>query len=271
MHSGRVETYPSYPSEAPEPPRSARPGKRAAGGIVGAGAVGWKALSLLKGLAFVGKFKVLASMLVSVVAYSWIFGWWYAVGFVLLIFVHECGHVLALRQMGIKATAPMFIPFLGAFVTMKEQPRSVVQEAVSAMAGPVLGLGAAGVTYWLSQVYDSGLLQALAYAGFFINLFNLLPMLPLDGGRVAGALHPAIWGLGLVAAVAFLFYFPSPVLILVVALGVLEMLRRWRAHRRGQTGTYFQVPALVRAQLGGVYLATAALCVWGMEAAYLPR
>ncbi|HYM64262.1 MAG TPA: site-2 protease family protein, partial [Gaiellaceae bacterium] len=147
------------------------------------------------------KFKIFvtsASMLVSVAAYAWIWGWRFAVGFVLLLLVHELGHVLELRHQGIPASAPLFIPFLGAVVGMKQLPDDAWREARVALAGPILGsLGAAGV--WAAgEAIDSQLLVALAFTGFFLNLFNLLPIVPLDGGRAVGALHPAIWGLGLV-------------------------------------------------------------------------
>jgi Zn-dependent protease len=138
------------------------------------------------------KLKVLttsASMLVSVAAYALIWGWRFALGFVLLLFVHELGHVLQLRREGIKASAPLFIPFLGAVVGMKELPKDAAAEARVGLAGPVLGSLACLVPVGLYGLTGNELFQALAFTGFFLNLFNLLPVLPLDGGRAGrGAL-----------------------------------------------------------------------------------
>src|SRR5204863_6910376 len=146
------------------------------------------------------KFKIFAvafSMLVSVGAYALLGGWWFGVGLVGLIFVHEMGHVLELRRQGVPASAPLFIPFMGAFVGMKQMPKNAWKEAQVALAGPILGTLGAGAVWGLGVVYDSNFLRAMAFIGFLINLFNLLPVVPLDGGRAAAALHPALWAVGL--------------------------------------------------------------------------
>lgn len=249
--------------------RRRRRGKAAVGAAGGAGLFAKLFLSL-KALTFLVKFKTALTMVISIAAYAWFFGWPFAVGFVLMLFVHEMGHVVVLRAQGIKASAPMFIPFLGAFVTVKQAQRSVAAEAVSALAGPVAGLAVSGAVLLAADSLDSPLLRALAYTGFFINLFNLLPALPLDGGRVAGALHPAVWLVGMAGAVALLLYRPSPVLYLVLILGGFEAFRRWRAHRRGTDGGYFKIPMVTRWQIGGAYVAVALLCLAGMAATYAP-
>ncbi len=203
----------------------------AGGGVAAKAGLLTKLFLALKASVVLVKFKFALSMAVSVIAYAFIFGWWYAVGFVALIAVHELGHVVALRFMGIKASLPTFIPFMGAFVTMKSKPKSVAHEAVSALAGPAIGTLGALAAFELSHVFNSPLLRALAYTGFFLNLFNLVPALPLDGGRVAGALHPALWIVGLVAAGVFAVLHPSPVLIFILVLGTVELVRRWRTHK----------------------------------------
>jgi len=106
------------------------------------------------------------TMLISVFAYTFIFGFWYAVGFVLLIFVHEMGHYIAARQRGLAVGAPTFIPFVGAWISMKDLPHNVEVEAYVGLAGPVLGTVGALVCYFLAREYDSNLLLALSYAGF---------------------------------------------------------------------------------------------------------
>jgi Zn-dependent protease len=247
---------------------------RAGGGAAAAGGVALKLtgkLALLgKSLLVLAKFKTAFSMLISVALYSIFWGWKFAVGFVLLILVHEFGHVFVLRAQGVKASAPMFIPFLGAFVKLEGPQRSVVQEAVSSLAGPAVGLlGAAGV-FAAAQQTDSPFLYALAYTGFLINLFNLAPVLPLDGGRVAGALHPAIWIAGMLGAVALLIFFPSPVAVFILILGGMETWRRWRDRKAGRTGDYFNVPSVTRWKIGAAYVVVVLACVYGMHAAYLP-
>src|SRR4051812_46088896 len=136
------------------------------------------------------------TMLLSVLAYSWLFGWRYAVGFVLLIFFHEMGHYIAARQRGLNVGAPTFIPFVGAWIQLKEMPHDVETEAYVGFAGPIAGTAAALVCYWLAREYDSRLLLALAYSGCMLNLFNLIPISPLDGGRITAIISPKVWLVG---------------------------------------------------------------------------
>lgn len=167
------------------------------------------------------------SMLVSIVAYSFIFGWWYAIGFVLLIFIHEMGHYIAAKQRGVNVGVPTFIPFVGAWIALKEQPVNVENEAYIGFAGPFVGTFAALIVYYFSRVYDSNLLLALAYSGFFINLFNLIPISPLDGGRISAVLTPRIWFLGVPLLIGFFFFFPSPMLIVLAILAFPQLKLAW--------------------------------------------
>jgi len=201
------------------------------------------------------KLKVLTtagSMLVSIAAYAWIWGWRFAVGFVLLIFVHELGHVLELRRQGVPASAPLFIPFLGAVVGMKQLPDDAWKEARVALAGPILGSIGAAVVWIAAEATGSEFLLALAFVGFFLNLFNLIPIVPLDGGRAAAALHPAIWLGGLVLMVGLAVYRPNPILILIVVLGGLELWKRWRD--RGENAEYYRLAVSQRVAVAVVYL-----------------
>lgn len=210
-----------------------------------------------------------ASMLVSIAAYAWIWGLPFAVGFVLLIFVHELGHVIELRRQGVPASAPLFIPFLGAVIGMKQLPDDAWKEARVALAGPILGsVGAAA--FWIAgEAADSDVLIGLAFVGFFLNLFNLVPIVPLDGGRAVGALHPAFWFVGLVMMVALVVVSPNPILILIVVLGGLDLWRRWR--ERGQAVDYYRLPTWQRATVGVVYLGLAATLALAMTATYVER
>src|SRR6476661_8168220 len=156
-------------------------------------------------------FTVAGTMIVSVGAYALLGGWWFGVGLVMLIFVHEMGHVLELRRQGVPASAPLFIPFMGAVVGMKQMPENAWKEAQVALAGPVLGTVGAAVVWGFGVAYDSNFLKAMAFVGFLINLFNLLPIVPLDGGRAAAALHPALWAIGLVGLLVLALYRPNPI------------------------------------------------------------
>src|SRR5215218_4525998 len=125
---------------------------------------------MIKALLLLLKAGKLGKMLLSVIAYSWIFGWWYAAGFVALIFVHEIGHYIAARQRGLDVGAPTFIPFVGAWIQLKDMPHNAETEAYVGIAGPLAGTLAALACFYLARNYDSTLLLALAYAGFFLNL-----------------------------------------------------------------------------------------------------
>ena len=150
-----------------------------------------KALLLLLNFAKLGPIlKTGGTMIISVFAYAWLFGWRYSVGFVLLIFVHELGHYLSAKRAGLKVGAPTFIPFVGAWIELKEQPMDARVEARIALAGPVAGTIGALVCYYVARDNGSALLMALAYSGFMLNLWNLLPINPLDGGRILVGLLP---------------------------------------------------------------------------------
>lgn len=155
------------------------------------------------------------TMLVSMAVYAISFGWPYAVGFVLLILVHELGHYIAARQHGLDVGAPVFIPFVGAWISLKDTRLEPEAEARIAMAGPMLGSIAALVCYLLALDGQGRLYMALAQAGFMLNLFNLLPLAPLDGGRVAGVISPRLWLLGAPLLGALFLWRPSPLLLLI--------------------------------------------------------
>ncbi len=213
------------------------------------------------------------SGLVSIGAYALIFGLPFAVLFVVLLFVHEMGHVIALRREGIKATAPMFIPFLGAVVAMKELPKDAWAEAKVALAGPILGGIGAAIVLALGVGLDSDLLRAAAYTGFFLNLFNLLPITPLDGGRAAAAIHPGFWLVGIAGIAGLLLIRPNFVLVLIAVLGGLDAWKRWREYRRGDAATraYYRVSPLRRIVVGVTFLSLVALFALGMELSFVAQ
>jgi len=210
-----------------------------------------------------------ASMLVSVAAYAWIWGLPFAIGFVLLIFVHELGHVLELRRQGVPASAPLFIPFLGAVIGMRELPDDAWKEARVALAGPILGSVGAAACWIAGEATGSELLVGLAFVGFFLNLFNLIPIVPLDGGRAVGALHPVFWFVGLLMMLALVVVRPNPIVFLAAVLGGLGLWSLWRAG--GATVRYYGFPVRQRATVGVVYLGLVAVLALLMSATYVER
>lgn len=209
------------------------------------------------------------SMTASIAAYAWIWGLPFAVGFVALILVHELGHVAELRRQGVPASAPLFIPFLGAVIGMKQLPDDAWKEARVALAGPIVGSLGAAALWIVGESTGSDLLIALAFVGFFLNLFNLIPVVPLDGGRAAAALHPALWLVGLLLMAGLVVVRPNPILLLIVVLGGLELWRRWRA--RGADTAYYRIPAVQRAAVGIVYVGLVAVLALALSATYVER
>jgi Zn-dependent protease len=217
------------------------------------------------------KFKFLFSMFISFGAYLLFGPWWFALGLVGLLFVHEMGHVLEARRQGLPVSAPVFVPFLGAMITMKEMPHNAWREARLAIAGPIVGSLGALALYVAGVAFDSHDLKALAFLGFFINLFNLLPVIPLDGGRVTAALHPALWVVGFLALLALVLYRPKPILIIILVLAASELWRRWRMRRVPQMQEYYRVPPHLRLVMGVLYFGLAVALVFGMHATHVPR
>ena len=273
LYNPRLE--PQEPQPAP-PQEERRPPWRRILGWLGAGAlVAFKFAAKLKGLLLLlPKIKILSTsgtMLVSVAAYALIWGWRFALGFVLLLFVHEIGHVLQLRREGIKASATMFIPFLGALVAMKEMPKDAAAEARVGLAGPVLGSLGALVPLGLYELSGNELFKALAFVGFFLNLFNLLPVLPLDGGRAMAALSPWMWLVGFAMLVAAAFVFPNPIMLLILLFGGIETWRRWKTRKDPASREYHRVKPATRAAVAAVYIGLAALLAVGMDATFVER
>jgi Zn-dependent protease len=166
-----------------------RPSKTRTGGVAGIGAVLLALLLKFKWLAIGAKFLLpLGTLLLSIWAWGLLFGWAFAVGFVLLILVHEMGHFIAARAYGLPVSLPIFIPFLGAAVSIKNLPRDSKASALVSLAGPLLGGIGALVCFAIGVQTGNPFWFALASTMFFINLFNLIPIVPLDGGWVAHAL-----------------------------------------------------------------------------------
>lgn len=209
----------------------ARSGGSALKGGIGALLLGLLAkgkglLLMLKALPFAKLLLTGGSMAASVALYAMNGGIAFALGLVLMIFVHEMGHGLAMKRAGIEAGWPVFIPFFGAMIAMKGRPQHPRVEADVAFAGPVAGTGAAlfaaGLGLWLHSPFFLG----LAYTGFFLNLFNMTPLGFLDGGRIARVLSRKASIIGAVIMGALCLMSPSPQLIMIAAMGVMHSFQR---------------------------------------------
>jgi Zn-dependent protease len=193
-------------------------------------------------------------MILSIALYAIEWGVPFAVGFVLLIFVHECGHAIVLRREGIPSGAPVFIPFLGAVIAMRGLPRDAYVEAKVGLGGPVLGSLAAWAVLWAGHAAGSPMLVSIGHAGVLINLFNLVPVAPLDGGRIAGAFSRSVWLWGYAAGVLALLLTRSPLLLVVLAAGLFTLWRRWNHPVPG----YHDIPPRSRLAVGVAYAALVA-------------
>jgi Zn-dependent protease len=267
---------PEQPLEPPvAPARDERPWwRRSLSALVVVGALllkfGKAALLLLP------KAKILTTsgtMLVSLAAYSLIWGWKFALGFILLLFVHEMGHVIQLRREGIPASAPMFIPFLGAVVTAKSLGDDATAEARVGLAGPILGTAGALALLPIAAATGDDFWYALIFTGLFLNLFNLLPVVPLDGGRAMAALSPWMWFVGLFAMVLLAFAYPNPIMLLILLFAVLETYRRWKHRKAGgeEVERYYRVKPAHRVAILAVYLGLIIVCGIGMEYTHVER
>jgi Zn-dependent protease len=219
-----------------------------------------KLLLLLLSGAKLGKlFTTGGTMLISLVVYAFVFGWKYAAGFVMLLFVHEMGHYIAAKQRGLAVGAPTFIPFVGAWINLKDLPHDAETEAHVGLGGPLLGSVGSLVVYFLAQGDGPTWLLAVAYSGFFLNLFNLIPLSPFDGGRITAVLSPRLWLLGVPILVALFFWRPSPMLLLMALLAAPQVWKAWKFNPNSEeANTYYAVPTAKKWEYGLMYLGLAA-------------
>src|SRR3954447_20484524 len=243
------EPEPEYQYEPPPSPVREDKGllKRIGGGIVALGVLLAKLGAQLKWLLILlPKMKILTTagtMLVSTAAYAWLFGWQFGIGFVLLLLVHEMGHAIQLRREGVESGWPVFIPFLGAYIGMKEMPKDAAAEARARPAGPVLGSIGCLVPLALYAATGNNLFRALAFIGFFLNLFNLLPVVPLGGGRAMAAISPLMWIVGFAGLLVAAILFPNPIIFIIVLFAGLEAWRRFKARKSPEHKAYHDVSA----------------------------
>jgi Zn-dependent protease len=199
--------------------------------------------------------KTLITLAISFGAYAIFFGPWFAAGLVAMILVHEFGHVIEINRQGMKATAPVFIPFFGAAIFQRDHPQSALHQAQIGIAGPLLGTVGAVVAYVLYGTTHFTPLLLAAYLGFYINLFNLIPAGMLDGGWILAPVSKwfQVFGLALLAALV-IFVGISPVILLFVLLGLPTVFARFRNDK----DPYYQaVPVPARWAMGAAWLVLA--------------
>jgi Zn-dependent protease len=228
-------------------------------------AAGWK--WVLIGLKFgLPLLKVGGTMLISLFIYSMAFGWPFAAGFILLLFIHEMGHLIAARLVGLKVGLPMFIPFMGAVIALREAPRNAWIESIIGIGGPLLGSAGALMVASCYFVTGNSLFLALGYFGFFLNLFNLIPIVPLDGGRIVSAISPWLWVVGLVILVPYLLHLGGPFIFIPLFIvfmslpRVIALFRRRTAFGR----RYFECTPAQRTIMALLYFGLLAFLFIGM-------
>lgn len=212
--------------------------------------------------------KTGVTMFISMWAYALYWGWRFAVGFVLLIFVHECGHLIAAKKVGLKVTTPAFIPFMGALITLKEAPRNAWIEAVVGIGGPFFGTLGAAACVGIYYLTNNPLFLALAYTGFFLNLFNLMPVGFLDGGRIVTALSPWLWIIGFIVLIFMTITRFNFVLLLIVVFSLPRLFFLFR-RKTEEEQRYFEVTPGQRAIMAIMYFGLIAFLVLGMEMTHI--
>jgi Zn-dependent protease len=221
--------------------------------------------------------KTGGTMALSIWLYAMAFGFWFAFGFVLLIFVHECGHLLVAKRLGLKVGAPVFIPFMGALIALKEAPRNAWIEAQVGIGGPMLGTLGAGVCEVIYLFTGNPIYQALAHTGFLLNLFNLMPVGFLDGGRIVTALSPWLWIVGFIILLGLtivppvMSHAPPNFLLILIVIASLPRLFSLFRHRSDAEQRYYEVTPHERWTIAAMYFGLIVLLTLGMWATFIPR
>jgi Zn-dependent protease len=260
----------SDPTATRAPPPSESTGSKVKKALGPIGVIG---VVILK---FIGKIKFIlpillktgGSMVLMVGVYASIWGWKWAVGFVLLLLLHECGHLLVARKFGLAVSAPMFIPFMGAFIALKEAPRNAWMEACVGIGGPILGSLAAAACHALGLALDYPLLIALAWTAYFLNLFNLTPVGMLDGGRIVTALSPWLWLPGFAALGWLAWKYPNFIVWILLFASLPRILSLFR-RRTAEEQRYYEVPSPQRWMMAAMYFGLVGALVLGMHISHL--
>ncbi len=247
------------------PPTSPPPAPKAKGLFGWFAALGLLALKF--GALALQSLKTSLSMLLMIWAYSWLYGWRFAAGFVVLIFVHEMGHVFAAKRLGMPITAPIFIPFMGAYISMKQNPRDAWTEAWMAYGGPLAGCLGSWVCWFIALQGDIPWLMAVASASFVINLFNMIPIPPLDGGRICAAVSPWFWFVGILLLGASVFYFHAwsaiGIAIIVLFIAIPRLKQTFLQKASPEMEQYYATEPSKRVTMALLYVGLIAVLLLG--------
>lgn len=209
-----------------------------------------------------GLFPTAFTMLASLWVYAQIWGWWFAGGLIALLLVHELGHAAIIKAKGLRTSPIVFLPFIGAAISIKDQFRDAAVEAETAWGGPAIGTLAACGCYLAYLGTGNDFWLVLAYTGGFLNLLNLLPVSPLDGGRVVAAISTWLWVLGLALGVPLFLYTRSPLVLVVLVVGLVRAIGDWRRRRQGLGADYYDLTPRYRALIGAGYFGLCAFLGW---------
>src|ERR1700716_1746835 len=196
----------------------------------------------------------LISLVVSFGGYALFYGPWFAVALLTMIFVHEMGHVVEIRRQGMQATAPIFIPFLGAAIFQRSHPTDALKQAQIGIAGPIAGTIGATAAFALYGATHSPILLLAALIGFYINLFNLIPIWQLDGAWILAPVSKWFQAAGyVIIGVGGLFFHQllSPLIIIIAVLGIPSLIQRFR---EANNPYYTSVPSGARWAMGTAWL-----------------
>jgi Zn-dependent protease len=191
------------------------------------------------------------SFVVTIAAYTTQAPLAVVVGFVVVTLIHEVGHAIAIRARGLRTGFMVFIPFIGGAVTLKDQPRTAYEDAIIGLAGPVAGTAASLVFLQVYKWVHDPLYLLIAFLGFALNLFNLLPIGMLDGGRISAAVTKWMWVLGGGAVVYKVISQPNP---LVIVIAILAAFQVYASIVREKTDVhYYEISGLQRAAIAVLY------------------
>jgi Zn-dependent protease len=215
--------------------------------------------------------KTGGTMLLSIIVYAQASGWPFAVGFVLSILVHEMGHVFAAWRLGMPVSAPLFIPGFGAIILEKREAKSAWEHAVIGIGGPLAGTLAAVVCWMVHMATGDVLYLRLAYVGAFLNLFNMAPLVPLDGGWITGAISPRLWlvGLLIIGGLYLTGRIHNPLLLILLLLSVPRLFHGLRTGDATPVGGIPTTPSQ-RLRMGLGYLGLTGFLLWLMAHTYRP-
>ena len=275
---GQIPAYPPYPNYPPYPPQYPQGYGQYPGEYPGQypppypypqqyepyAAPGYAPQQAASAAADVADTRVhlfwpIVSAIVSFAVYAMLLGWQFGLGFMALLLIHEMGHFVVIRAKGLPAGLPIFIPLLGAFVTMRRAPLGVRDEAEIALAGPLAG--AVGGVVCLIAYWQTGLpvLLPLAYFSFYINLLNLIPVGPLDGARITGAISKWIWPIGLAGVALGAWYTHDPLLIILGIFGAYQLVARFTEAGKS---SYYAISAGARVFITLTYFGLAAVLAY---------